>query len=48
VVDRFRSMPMARSAVLAGRTVADLVRNILIIFLMIAVGYLAGSASCTG
>ena len=28
VVDRFRSMPMARSAVLAGRTVADLVRNI--------------------
>jgi ABC transporter DrrB family efflux protein len=42
VVDRFRSMPMARSAVLAGRTVADLVRNILIIFLMIAVGYLVG------
>jgi len=42
VVDRFRSMPMARSAVLAGRTVADLVRNILIIFLMIAVGYAVG------
>jgi ABC transporter DrrB family efflux protein len=42
VVDRFRSMPMARSAVLAGRTVADLVRNVLIIFLMIAVGYLVG------
>jgi ABC-2 type transport system ATP-binding protein len=42
VVDRFRSMPMARSAVLAGRTVADLVRNILIIVLMIAVGYLVG------
>src|SRR5215813_6923976 len=42
VVDRFRSMPMARSAVLAGRTVADLVRNILIIGLMIAVGYLVG------
>ena len=42
VVDRFRSMPVARSAVLAGRTVADLVRNILIIFLMIAVGYLVG------
>jgi ABC transporter DrrB family efflux protein len=42
VVDRFRSMPMARSAVLAGRTVADLVRNILIIALMIAVGYLVG------
>src|ERR1700733_4108973 len=42
VVDRFRSMPMARSAVLAGRTVADLARNVLIIFLMIAVGYLVG------
>jgi ABC transporter DrrB family efflux protein len=42
VVDRFRSMPMARSAVLAGRTVADLVRNILIIGLMIAGGYAVG------
>jgi ABC transporter DrrB family efflux protein len=42
VVDRFRSMPMARSAVLAGRTMADLIRNIAIIGLMIAVGYLVG------
>jgi ABC transporter DrrB family efflux protein len=42
VVDRFRSMPIARSAVLAGRTVADLVRTILIIGLMIAVGYAVG------
>ena len=42
VVDRFRSMPMARSAVLLGRTLADLVRNVLIIGLMIAVGYLIG------
>src|SRR6266700_712327 len=42
VIDRFRSMPMARSAVLAGRTVADLVRNILVIRMMIAVGYLVG------
>ncbi len=42
VVDRFRSMPMARSAVLAGRTLADLVRNVLIIVLMIAVGYVIG------
>jgi ABC transporter DrrB family efflux protein len=42
VVDRFRSMPMARSAVLAGRTTADLVRNIAIIGLMIAVGYAVG------
>src|SRR5207247_8346752 len=41
-VDRFRSMPMARSAVLAGRTLADLVRNVLIIDLMIVVGYVIG------
>jgi ABC transporter DrrB family efflux protein len=42
VIDRFRSMPMTRSAVLIGRTVADLVRNILIIALMVAVGYVVG------
>jgi ABC transporter DrrB family efflux protein len=42
VIDRFRSMPMARSAVLLGRTVADLVRNVLIIGLMVVVGYLVG------
>jgi ABC transporter DrrB family efflux protein len=42
VIDRFRSMPMARSAVLVGRTSADLVRNVLIIGLMIIVGYLVG------
>ena len=42
VVDRFRSMPMARSAVLLGRTVADLVRNVLIIGLMISLGYVIG------
>jgi ABC transporter DrrB family efflux protein len=42
VIDRFRSMPMARSAVLIGRTAADLVRNVLIILLMIVVGYIVG------
>jgi ABC-2 type transport system ATP-binding protein len=42
VIDRFRSMPMARLAVLLGRTTADLVRNVLIIGLMIGVGYLVG------
>jgi ABC transporter DrrB family efflux protein len=42
VVDRFRSMPMARSAVLIGRTAADLVRNVLIVLLMIGVGYAVG------
>jgi ABC-2 type transport system ATP-binding protein len=42
VVDRFRSIPMARSAVLIGRTVADLLRNVVILGLMIIVGYLIG------
>jgi ABC transporter DrrB family efflux protein len=42
VIDRFRSMPMARSAVLIGRTAADFVRNIMIIVLMIIVGYIIG------
>ena len=39
IIDRFRSLPMARSAVLAGRTAADAVRNLFVIGLMIAVGY---------
>lgn len=42
VVDRFRSMPMSRAAVLAGRTLADLVRSLAVIVLMTVVGYLIG------
>jgi ABC transporter DrrB family efflux protein len=42
VIDRFRSMPMARSAVVAGRTIADLARNLFVIVLMAAVGYVIG------
>jgi ABC transporter DrrB family efflux protein len=42
VVDRFRSMPMARSAVVVGRTLADLARSLFVIVLMIGVGYLIG------
>ena len=42
VVDRFRSMPMSRSAVLVGRTLADLVRSLVVIVLMVAVGHLIG------
>ena len=42
VIDRFRSLPMARSAVLAGRTAADMVRNVLTIALMLAVGFIVG------
>ncbi|GGI04793.1 ABC transporter permease [Egicoccus halophilus] len=42
VIDRFRSMPMSRQAVLAGRTFADLTRNLAVLLLMTAVGYLLG------
>ena len=41
-VERFRSLPMARSAVLAGRTVADLCRDTLVVLLMLVVGILVG------
>ena len=42
VIDRFRSLPMARSAVLAGRTIADLVRSVWVVILMATVGTLVG------
>lgn len=42
VIDRFRSMPMARSAVLMGRTLADLGRSLFVILLMVGVGYIIG------
>jgi len=42
LVDRFRSLPMAKSAVLTGRTLSDLVRNTFIIIVMWSVGLLVG------
>lgn len=42
MIDRFRSLPMARSAVLAGRTIADLCRNIFVMILMIVVAFIIG------
>lgn len=42
MIDRFRSLPMARSAVLAGRILADMVRNTFVVLLMIGVGSLIG------
>jgi ABC-2 type transport system permease protein/oleandomycin transport system permease protein len=41
LLERFRS-PMARSAVLTGRTIADLFRNVFVVILMAAVGFLVG------
>jgi ABC-2 type transport system permease protein/oleandomycin transport system permease protein len=42
LLERFRSLPMARSAVLAGRTTADLTRNVFVVLLMLVVGFLVG------
>ena len=42
LIDRFRSLPMARSAVLAGRTLADVVTNAFQLGLMLGVGVLIG------
>jgi ABC transporter DrrB family efflux protein len=42
IIDRFRSLPMARSAVLAGRTLADLARSAFSLALMVGLGLLVG------
>ena len=42
LLERFRSLPMARSAVLVGRTGADLARNVFVAALMAAVGFAVG------
>jgi ABC transporter DrrB family efflux protein len=42
LLERFRSLPMARSAVLSGRTAADVVRNIFVVTLMAIVAFLVG------
>lgn len=41
-IDRFRSMPMARSAVLAGRLISDTLRMLVTIVLVVGVGYAVG------
>lgn len=42
MLDRFRSLPMARPALLAGRTLADAVRNLFVVLVMLGVGALIG------
>jgi ABC transporter DrrB family efflux protein len=42
LLERFRSLPMARSAVLTGRTFADLFRNVFVVILISAVGFAVG------
>lgn len=42
LIDRFRSLPMARSAVLAGRTSADVITNTLSICVLLGTGLIIG------
>ncbi len=42
IIDRFRSLPMSSSAVLTGRTIADLARNLFTVVIMLTVGFLVG------
>ncbi|GGP51178.1 ABC transporter permease [Streptomyces melanogenes] len=42
LIDRFRSLPMARGAVLTGRTLADLVQTALTVVVLAIVGLLVG------
>jgi ABC-2 type transport system permease protein len=42
LLERLRSLPMSRSAVLGGRVLADTVRNVVIILLMVLIGTIVG------
>ena len=42
IIDRFRSLPMARSAVLVGRICSDTVRLAMVAVVLVLVGYVVG------
>ncbi len=42
IIDRFRSLPMSRSAVLIGRTVSDVANNVLVVIVMSLTGLVVG------
>ena len=48
LIDRFRSLPMARPAVLAGRTSADMVTNLLSAVILVITGLIIGFSFGTG
>ena len=48
VIDRLRSLPMARSAVLAGRLIADGIRMLITILVIVGVGYAVGFRFANG
>ena len=41
-MERFHALPMWTPAVLVGRTLADLLRNVFVVILMMVVGFLVG------
>ena len=48
LIDRFRSLPMSRAAVLTGRTLADITTNVIQVTIMLAVGLAVGFRFQTG
>jgi ABC transporter DrrB family efflux protein len=48
LVDRFRSLPMSRSAVLAGRTLSDIATNTISMVILLITGYIVGFKFGTG
>ncbi len=48
LIDRFRSLPMARPAVLAGRTIADVFTNLLSLVILVGTGIIIGFSFQTG
>jgi ABC-2 type transport system permease protein len=42
IIDRLKSLPMSRSALLIGRNLTDALRNVFVILLMLLVGFLVG------
>jgi ABC transporter DrrB family efflux protein len=42
LIDRFRSLPMSRAAVLTGRTLSDVLLNCLSLVVLLTVGFIAG------
>ena len=48
LIDRFRSLPMARPAVLAGRTFADIFTNLLSVIVLLITGFIIGFSFGTG
>lgn len=42
IIDRFRSLPMSRAAVMAGRTISDMLRNVVVMTIMLIMGSIYG------